>query len=45
MLIGIALLVGGFGYLAQLLVSELGFRSKLLLLFVVAIGITSFGAV
>ena len=40
MLIGIALLVGGFGYLTQLLVGELGAGSKSLLLFVVAIGIT-----
>jgi hypothetical protein len=44
MLIGIALLVGGFGYLAQLLVGELGAGSKSLLLFVVAIGITLGGA-
>jgi hypothetical protein len=44
MLIGIALLVGGFGYLAQLLVGELGAGSKSLLLFVVAIGITFGGA-
>ena len=43
MLIGIALLVGGFGYLAQLLVGELGAGSKSLLLFVVAIGITMGG--
>jgi hypothetical protein len=40
MLIGIALLVGGFGYLAQLLVGELDAGSKSLLLFVVAIGVT-----
>jgi hypothetical protein len=44
MLIGIALLVGGFGYLTQLLVGELGAGSKSLLLFVVAIGITFGGA-
>ena len=44
MLIGIALLVGGFGYLTQLLVGELGAGSKSLLLFVVAIGITLGGA-
>jgi hypothetical protein len=44
MLIGIALLVGGFGYLAQLLVGELGAGSKSLLLFVVAIGVTLGGA-
>jgi len=44
MLIGIALLVGGFGYLAQLLVGELGAGSKSLLLFVVAIGTTLGGA-
>lgn len=44
MLIGIALLVGGFGYLAQLLVGELGAGSKSLLLFLVAIGITFGGA-
>jgi hypothetical protein len=44
MLIGIALLVGGFGYLAQLLVGELGAGSKSLLLFVVAIGVTFGGA-
>jgi hypothetical protein len=43
-LIGIALLVGGFGYLAQLLVGELGAGSKSLLLFVVAIGVTLGGA-
>lgn len=40
MLIGIALLVGGFGYLAQLLVGELGAGSKSLLLFIIAIAIT-----
>jgi hypothetical protein len=40
MLIGIALLVGGFGYLAQLLVGELGAGSKTLLLFIIAIAIT-----
>jgi hypothetical protein len=44
MLIGIALLVGGFGYLAQLLVGELGAGSKSLLLFLVAIVITLGGA-
>jgi hypothetical protein len=44
MLIGIVLLVGGFGYLAQLLVGELGAGTKSLLLFVVAIGITLAGA-
>lgn len=44
MLIGIALLVGGFGYLAQLLIDELGAGSKSLMLFVVAIGITYGGA-
>jgi hypothetical protein len=44
MLIGIALLVGGFGYLAQLLVGELGAGSKSMLLFVVAIGVTLGGA-
>ncbi|MFT5924441.1 MAG: hypothetical protein ACI9LE_001440 [Paraglaciecola sp.] len=40
MLIGIALLVRGFGYLAQLLVGELGTGSKSLLLFMIAIGVT-----
>jgi hypothetical protein len=40
MLVGIALLVGGFGYLAQLLVGELGAGSKTLLLFVVSVGVT-----
>ncbi|AGH43951.1 hypothetical protein [Paraglaciecola psychrophila] len=44
MLIGIALLVSGFGYLAQLLVGELGAGSKSLLLLVIAIGVT-FGGV
>jgi hypothetical protein len=44
MLIGIALLVGGFGYLAQLLVGDLDAGSKSLLLFVVAIGVTLGGA-
>ena len=44
MLIGIALLLGGFGYLTQLLVGELGAGSKSLLLFVVAVGITLGGA-
>lgn len=43
MLIGIVLLVAGFGYLTQLLVSELGAGSKTLLLFVVAISITLLG--
>jgi hypothetical protein len=43
-LIGIALLVGGFGYLAQLLVGELGAGSKSLLLLVIAIGVTFGGA-
>lgn len=40
MLVGTALLVGGFGYLAQLLVGELGAGSKTLLLFVVSISVT-----
>ncbi|MGJ8678922.1 DUF2339 domain-containing protein [Paraglaciecola sp.] len=40
MLIGITLLVAGFGYLAQLLVGELGAGSKSLLLFIIAIGVT-----
>jgi hypothetical protein len=43
MLIGIALLVTGFSYLAQLLVGELGAGNKSLLLFLVAIGITISG--
>lgn len=38
-LIGIALLVGGFGYLAQLLISELGAGSKTLMLFLVAVAV------
>lgn len=42
-IIGITLMVFGFGYLAQLLVSELGAQSKTLALFVVAIGITGAG--
>ena len=45
MLIGIALLVGGFAYLAQLLVGELGAGSKTLMLFVVSIGVTMGGHV
>jgi hypothetical protein len=44
MLIGIALLVSGFGYLAQLLVGELDAGSKSLLLLVIAIGVTFGGA-
>lgn len=38
-LIGIALLVGGFAYLAQLLIGELGAGSKTLLLFVLSTGV------
>ncbi|WP_158970141.1 DUF2339 domain-containing protein [Paraglaciecola sp. L3A3] len=44
MLIGIVLLVAGFGYLTQLLVAELGAGSKTLLLFIVALATTLFGA-
>ncbi|MCF2946647.1 DUF2339 domain-containing protein [Paraglaciecola aquimarina] len=44
MLIGIVLLVAGFGYLTQLLVGELGAGSQSLLLFIVAIGTTLSGA-
>jgi hypothetical protein len=43
-LIGIALLVGGFAYLAQLLVGELGAGSKTLLLFSVSTGVI-FGSI
>ncbi|MFT6805875.1 MAG: hypothetical protein ACJAWT_001281 [Glaciecola sp.] len=43
-LIGIALLIGGIDYLAQLLIGELGVSSKSLLLFVIAIGVTLGGA-
>lgn len=40
MLVGIALVVGGFAYLTQLLVGELGAGSKSLLLFMVSISVT-----
>ncbi len=42
-IIGITLMVFGFGYLTQLLVSELGAQSKTLALFVVAMAITFAG--